>query len=421
MTTALGRIRRSLENPAVPLTSPALAEWMGGGRTKSGTLVSERRVMGIPAYYRAVAIKASVMAYLPVKIYEEGTRTRVLRKTVIDRPNPRQKSSFAYRQTMYMNAGIWGNAFAKKVLTTGEEVVETWPIHPSRARVEEVDPSSENPAGKLYIVHSRKGVEYRWTDRDVFHLPFLSPDGISGVSALQAFRESLGIAIAAEDAAAAAFGNGFRFSGLLKLKEADPGGVKARRLKTGFKQLYSGPESVGDIGVLDNGAEFQPISMPAKDAELLGSRQWSVSEIGRMAGVPGFLLGDVEKSTSWGSGLEQQFTGWVQIDVGPWAKLAEELYTTDLLPGGWNGGSWFAEHDLEGLLRGDSAAQTAFFASAIQWGWMNRNEVRVRKNLPPIEGLDEFLTPSNMTLISIDGTPIPLAKPSGGGNASADA
>ncbi|MBN0437926.1 phage portal protein, partial [Pseudomonas aeruginosa] len=55
---------------------------------------------------------------------------------------------------------------------------------------------------------------------------------------------------------------------------------------------------------------------------------------------------------------------------------------------------FFAEFAVEGLLRADSTARAAWYNTALQNGWMSRNEVRRLENLPPIEGGDVFTVQS---------------------------
>lgn len=394
--------RRSLENPQSPLTSVALADWLGGSRTKAGALVSEQRVLGLPAYMRALTIRASVEAALPIKVYRKGTRERILTATPLDRPNKAQYP-FGFWQTMRMNGIAGGNSFAILERNGADVITAMKPVRWNRVRVEPVDESDLFPDGKLFIVRTRTGEEVRLSSWRMLHIPYMAPDGMVGVSAFHAYRESLGTAIAAEDTAGALFANGNRLSGYLSLKDA-ASAEKARTIKERWRQLYSGPSSAGDVAVLDNGAEFKTVMIPPQDAQLLQSRAWSVGEIARMVGVMPHMIGDTEKSTSWGTGIEQQFIGWVQTIVYPDLVNIDQIVTGDILPSD----QWYAEHVLEGLLRGDSAARSAFYAQAVQWGWMTRNEVRNRENLEPLEGLDEPLTPSNMTLISIDGKAMPL-------------
>jgi len=414
--TVLGGImRRSVENPQTPLTSASLLEWLTGGKSIAGVPVSEQRVLGLPAYYRAVAATAGTLAALPVKVYGNGTRTRVTQRTVLDYPNPRQ-TRFEYRFTQYANAITWGNAYARKIRNRAYVVYETWPIHPSRVRVEEVDLSPEYRDGKLFLVRKLDGSEQRLSSWDVFHLPYFSVDGVQGVRPLQLFRTTMGMAIAGDESAANFYANGSQLSGILTTEQRLDQDA-ADTLKARWKAKTAGVQRTGDIAILDSGATFQPITIPPADAQLLESRQWSVAEIARMVGTPPHIIGDVERSTSWGTGIESQVLGWVKFTLQAWLTATEQRYTQELLPGGWDAGSWFAEHSLEGLLRGDSAARAEFYRVMVMLGSLTRNEVRGYENLEPIEGGDVPIVPSNMTLIPAVGDPQPLSG-KGAANAS---
>ena len=62
-----------------------------------------------------------------------------------------------------------------------------------------------------------------------------------------------------------------------------------------------------------------------------------------------------------------------------------------------------AEFNLDGLMRGDKAAQSAYYASALQNGYKNRNEVRALENdnRSDAAGMDDFSVQQNMTLIQL--------------------
>jgi len=403
--TLLGGLsRRSTpENPLVPLSDGNLLSWLTGSKSGAGVSVSERRVLGLPAYYRALSLTAGALASLPLKVYKQGTRERVTRATVLDKPNPRQ-TSIEYRVTTFLHMIAWGNAYSRKVRDGSGLIREVWPLHPSNVRVELVDPTESNPAGKLFIVNG-KGGESRLTSQDVLHLPYMSMDGVCGIRPLEVFRQSLGIAIAGDDSTAAFIANGSRLSGIISVPERlDNEGTKAKAIKKRWKELTSGSENAGEVAVLDQGATFQPISIPPADAQMLEGRQWSVTEIARMVGTPPHMIGDVSNSTSWGTGIEQQVLGWVKFTLQTPITATEQRYTQELLLPGE-----YAEHSLEGLLRGDSASRAALHHAAITDGWRNRNEVRTIENEPTVEGLDEFIVPSNMTLIAVDGSIVPLS------------
>lgn len=48
--------------------------------------------------------------------------------------------------------------------------------------------------------------------------------------------------------------------------------------------------------------------------------------------------------------------------------------------------SMYAEHNQDALMRGDSQGRAAFYAQALNWGWLSRNDVRSMENLPPFDG-----------------------------------
>lgn len=402
MTVFGGLLARSSLEGTKPLTDVSLAEWLGGATSKAGVAVTEQRVMGLPAYFRAVALTAGTLASMPIHLYQAGTRTRFTPRTVLDKPNPRQ-TQVEWRTTCYAHGITWGNSFNRKLRDGSGLVRQVWPLHPSRVRVVDVDPTDADPAGKLFLVRDRQGIEQRYTSQDILHIPYLSTDGLSGVRPLEAFRHALGITIAADDSASSLFKNGSRIQGILS-NDKPMEKTSADRLRARWQAMVAGPDNAGEIAILDSGTKFTPIALPPGDAQLLESRQWSVTEVARMVGVPPHLIGDVERSTSWGSGIEEQTLGWVKFSLQLWILLHEQRYDLELIPD-----RAYSKHSLAGLLRGDAAARAGLYHSGITDGWLTRNEVRDLEDREAADGLDEFIVPSNMTLISVDGEIVPLS------------
>lgn len=394
----LGALMRSIESPQVPLTADSLAEWLGGGGSSTaGVAVNEQRAYGLTAYLRAITLIAGTNAALPLKPYKNGTRERVTRKTVLDNPNPAQ-TPFEFWQTMYAHALGWGTGYGRKVRDGADIVQQCWPIHPSKVRPEPVDTSSSNPEGLLFLVSDRRGQEHRWTSREVMRLPYLSIDGVTGLSPLQAARTSLGVAVAAENTAARFYKDGTRLSGVLQSKK-NLTEDQAKRLKSQWRSKTAGVENAGEVAVLDNETEFKQTVVNPADAQLLESRKFSVTEIARLFGIPPHMLGDVSGSTSWGTGIEAQTTGFVVFTDRPWLTMVEQRVTRELLPGGWSAGTEYAEYSLEGLLRGDSKTRAEFYRVLINAGIISPNEARVLENLSPVDGLDVYMVPKNMDRI----------------------
>lgn len=386
-------VRGALHDPAVPLTSTSLLDWLGGGRSEAGVAVTEKRVYGLPAYYRAVATKAGTLACLPHKAFVGKTRRPVVQRTVLDKPNPRQ-TAFEFWQTTYANAISWGNGYGLKVRDRQWIVREVWPMHPSRVTPRDVETSGENPSGKVFDVIWPDGTVSTLGVDDVFHLPYLSLDGLVGIRPLELFKPSLGIAIAADTSAAKFYANGSRIDGVLTTpnKLDQP---KADALKARWKAKMAGPANASEIAVLDNGAKFERVALPPGDAQLLESRKYSRSEIGTMVGVPPHLVGDVERSTSWGTGIEQQVLNWVKFDLAGWMELAEQRATWELLPTD----AWYAEISAQALLRGDMKARAEFYRVLVGLGAMKPTDVQVLENMQPDPAVDFYTIPKNMQIV----------------------
>jgi hypothetical protein len=101
-----------------------------------------------------------------------------------------------------------------------------------------------------------------------------------------------------------------------------------------------------------------------------------VTEIARLFGIPGWMINDQEKSTSWGTGMEQQFTAFVILTLKPYMQRIEQRITREVL----DPRSEKAEFKVEGLLRGDSQARASFYNSGIQpaAGWCRTSRARWR-------------------------------------------
>jgi hypothetical protein len=77
--------------------------------------------------------------------------------------------------------------------------------------------------------------------------------------------------------------------------------------------------------------------------------------------------------------------------------------------------TYFAEHSVSGLLRGDHQSRAAYYIAALQNGWMSVNEIRELENLNPIgpEGDQHFVQLNMTTLDQVgqqqDPQPAPVA------------
>ncbi|MEU3346410.1 phage portal protein [Streptomyces sp. NPDC006700] len=407
-----GRARRGLESPTQPLTSAALAEFLGGVQSDAGVSVSETSALRASPVWRAVSLIAGVSSALPLPTYKEGTREKQ-RFELLRKPHPDLTPVELWRFA-YTYRVLWGNTYVQKVRDGAKQIRELWPISADRVQVDRVRPSEANPSGKLFDVTDDWGVRHVLTPYEILHIPGLGYDGLTGCSPVRLAMQGIGLAQAAEKSAARLFGSGNLIGGVLQTEQRlDPD--QAARLKERWKAKMSGVHNSHEIAVLDSGASYQPIAMPNKDAQFLESRQFQVMEIARMFGVPPFLLMSTEKSTSWGTGLEQQAQGWVTFDLNPtWLTPTEQRITQELLPP-----DLYANYQMGGLLRGDSASRATFYRAMRDVGGFSADDIRALEELPPLpegKGGDVYLQPMYMAPLGYDPSAAGGEQPAAGSN-----
>lgn len=382
--------RASIESPSTKLGFETLAELLLGPELDAGVSVTQTSALKMSAVWRATSVISGLCGALPLHAYAEGTKDRVV-STVIDDPHP-DLTPLEWRRLSGVHRCLWGNFYAQKVRTRAGQVAELWPMNPARVTPGRAHPIPENPSGKVFAVRADSGETLGWTPREVFHVPGMGYDGVAGLSPITHAAQGIGLALAAERYGAKLFGSGNLLSGFLRTAQRLDE-KQANALQGQWKTKMSGLGTAHEVGVLDSGADFQSLTMPSDDAEMLQSRHFQVSEVARYFGVPAFLMGETEKSTSWGTGLEQQMTGFVVIDLGPtWLGPTEQRATKELLPRGQ-----YAKYQVNGLLRGDSQARAEFYRTLRELGVFNADDIAALEDMPPLpNGLGQvYLQPMN--------------------------
>ena len=158
-----------------------------------------------------------------------------------------------------------------------------------------------------------------------------------------------------------------------------------------FKAEIAGSVERGETPVLEGGTDVGTVGIKPSDAQLLESRSFSVEAICRWFRVPPWMVGHTEKSTSWGTGIEQQMIGFLTFTLAPWLKRIEQAISKDLLTPAERV-RYYPKFAVEGLLRADSAGRAAFFGVMVDKGIFTRDEVRELEDMPAMGGNAAVLT-----------------------------
>ena len=353
---------------SLTLDSAELYELLAGVPAASGVTVNEVSAMRVTAVYACVRLIAGAIASLPLTVYRrtEQGRERVrndLWWLLNEQPCP-AVSAAVFWEYLLAQMLLSGDALAEIERGRGGAICALIPLDSRSVGIRSID-------GRLRYEFYRDG---QWLGRDqddILHIPGFGFDGTRGMSVIRhAAREAIGLALAAEGFSSRFFASG-----------AHPDVALNANLPI----------------VLTEGTDLKEVTLSAQDSQLIEARRFQVADIARAFGVPPHMVGETDKSTSWGSGIEQQGIGFVQYTLAPHLNRIEQeinrkCFRTERL---------FVEFNVEGLLRGDSKARAEYYTRALGGtqnpAWMTPNEIRRLENLPPMEGGDRLAQPKDFT------------------------
>ena len=370
----------------------------GGGKSSSGMAVNEIsawRVSAVAACIRAISYD---VGQLPLKLMQEmpdGTkipaRDQALYRILHDRPNAWQTAmGFRAQLTAHAVLGRGGYALVTRV---GGVVRELLPAAYGAVRVQQYPDWTVR-----YFARAPHGPEFEVPAHDLLRVEGLSWNGIEAHPAIEAARNSIGLAMATEESQAALHRTGTRPAGLLSTDASFAGKPEmADRLREAWLKSY-GPSGTGGVAILDAGMKFQPLTMTGVDSQHLETRRFQIEEVCRVMGVPPTRVGYSDKASTYASAA-QFAQDYVMFTLQAWVTIWEQALSLALLTEEEIAAGYFFRHEMKGLLRGDPASRATYFKAALGTasspGWMSPNDVRRAEDMDPVtqEGADEVVTP----------------------------
>jgi phage portal protein BeeE len=136
------------------------------------------------------------------------------------------------------------------------------------------------------------------------HVPGFGFDGLRGMSPLRYSLRNAGASRSrTQEYAGNFFANGARpdYALTTDVKLGEP---KIKELQDLIDERHRGPKTrIGRCCCIP-ASRFSAVDLGQADMQLLEQRQFQIEEIARAYGVPPFMIGHNEKTTSWGSGVE---------------------------------------------------------------------------------------------------------------------
>lgn len=358
------------------------------GPVASAPFPSEKTAFTVSAIYACVNLYAGAIASMVKHIYRvqaDGERDRSLTDplwwVLNEEMTPRWSAANGW-EFLIQSLLLHGDGFARIVRDRASMPVGIKPMHP-----QSVDVVADTDRDRLVYVYTpdeaqgQSGPRYVLDQDDVVHLAGFGFDGLRGLSPLRyALREAGSVAMAAQRYSNAFFANSARPDFALRTEQKlSPETIE--NLRSQLAENHQGVERSFKPMVLQGGLDIKTITMPVTDIQLIETRQFQIEEIARIYGVPPFMIGYNEKTTSWGSGVEAMGTGFVRFSLRQHLNKIETELNRKL----FRTAAKRIEFDTFDLERADMKSMFEAFRIGIgragEPGFITTEEARMRLNM----------------------------------------
>ena len=336
--------------------------------SNAGAMVTNDTAMRCAAVYSCVRILAESIASLPIHLYRRlpgGGKERATDHWAYDlvhrAPHPLM-SAYQWKEMLVYHMALTGNYYAEKVTSNANTVSAMTPWMPDRTKIKQL------PSGMIEYEYTEPGGAPRFrTSPQMVHVPGMAWDGVRGLSPISYARETIGLAIAAEEFGSRLFGSGTNPGHIFTLPEGvRHGQEEADKFSDDLLAKHAGLGKSHSGMVIPAGMTFERIGIPPNDAQFLETRKFQVQEIARIYRVPLHLIQMEEKDSSWGTGIESLGTAFIIHVLGPWMARIEQTLNRSLLAE-TEQREYFFEFLADALKRGDSKARCEFYAVPVSY------------------------------------------------------
>ncbi len=371
---------------------PQVYSLLGGGSPSwSGENVSRLTALNHGVVWACNRIISESVGFLPLNVMRERNGEKGPAKDLpiynaLHYAPSADMTTMTFRETLTGHLVMGGNCYAHIIRRTGGDrtALELRPLLPEQVGTDR-DKAGRlnyivkvgNSEGKTYAVESGK-------PQEILHIPGLGYDGITGYSVLQMARQAIGAALSEEKYAAQFFGSGGRVPYHLEWDRQFKTDQEKEQFRADWDRVYSNSDHFHVAPILLPNMKYVPSGMKPEDMQLIESRLATPAAICRWFLISPHLVGDLAHASF--SNIEHLALQFVKMTLTAWLTRWEQNLWRCVLTPEEQAGGYFFRHNVNGLLRGDFLTRMQGYATALQNGWLNQNEVRDLEDLNGFEG-----------------------------------
>jgi HK97 family phage portal protein len=332
--------------------------------TWAGTYVDTWQALSVPGVWRAVTLISDAIGGLPLQAYRGGQAIET--PPILSRPNP-PETRMETISAAVATAIIHGNYVAILGPLGPNGYPDTiYPVNPERVT--------------FFVEEGRR--KYRiegivFDQSEIMHVKgFSLPGEHVGLGILAAQRQGLGASIAVHEYTARYFSGGATPSVALISENPDLSQEDADLMKQKWLMSYGGRSR--EPAVL-GATKIQVLQDNAANSQLTEQKQFDLTEVANMLGLPGYYLGAPNTSSTY-SNVEQEQLQLLRFTLLPWMIRFEQAFS-DLLPRGQ-----VAKFNVDAFLRADTLTRYQAHEIGLRSGFLTTDEARALEDLQPMTG-----------------------------------
>ena len=392
----MGRIAQAVKatirlgGTGVPFTTPrandiiyADPDW---SPSVAGITVTAEKAMSYIPFFAAVRNISEDIGGLPFGVYaKEGDRRtslpdHPLHVLLHDAPNP-YMSAMTFRETLQSHVLTWGNGYAEIEYATDGTIMGLWPLRPDRMEIR-IDEARNRPLYRYTLSGGGRVVDLPW--EKVFHVHGLGFDGLKGYSIISIARGMLGVALAGEKHAQNDLRRGTVPPAVLKTDK-----VLSAEAKRNIRESWDSIDHRDRVAILEEGLDLKEIGVSAQDSQFIQTMDLPRSLMATLLRTAPSMLQDVDRSTSWGSGIASQTQGYVTFTLRShllrWEGAADLQLLTTEYP------ARYTRHTSDALLRSDPLTRWASYEAGLRSGVYCVDDVLKMEDKDPLpDGLGQM-------------------------------
>jgi HK97 family phage portal protein len=357
---------------------------IGYGPTDTGLSVTEQNALSYIPVLACTRVISETWACCPLKLFKGGdngpetAKNHYLYPILHDRPNP-EMSAFAFWEAAGVSLCLYNNFYAEIEWDGAGRARYLWPLPPNRVEMRRVG------SRLVYDVHNDTSAPNTVLAEDMLHIVgCLQINGILAESLIKHAREAIGLGLAPQKFAANFYRNNAR-PGIYLSTPNSVGKDKRAELAESWNNIHAGIQGAGRTGVLEGGMEIKTVGVTQSDAEFTQTREFQLLEACRIYRVPPHMIADLSRATF--SNIEHQDIAFAKHTMTPYCRRAEQALNMRLVG---IGTGYYAEFNMDGLMRGDLLSRTQAYAQAINTAQITPNEARNKENRGAVEGGDKL-------------------------------